>query len=264
MSTPESVQTPAKFGFLYGKGSPHTARTLMLEDLRGLFAYCAPTGLSHEDFSKAILEDNCLAKRSGKTRSLTYQHLRELYALDPKVPLFRVLLYLWTREEEGHALLAALCAFPRDPLFRRSFEWITKVPIGEQVTREAIETELAAAFPDRFSPASLKSIAQNLNSSWTKTGHLRGKVRKFRQKASPTPASTAFALYLGYLTGLRGESLFHSPYCRVLDASPSELMDKADAASRRGWITMKRLGNIIEVSFPGLITSEERSLLNER
>lgn len=252
------------FGFLFGRSGPHTARTLMLDELGSLLDCVDSTHLSLETFKSAITEDNCLSKASGKTRELTFRHLKELYALDNAVPLFRTLLFFWNREPEGRPLLAALCAFPRDTIFRASLGWINEFAEGEQIPREKIEERIAATFPDRFSPASLKSIAQNLNSSWTKTGHLKGRAKKIRSKAKPTPASTAFALYLGYLNGVRGEELFQSPYAKLLDARPSELMEKAEVASQRGWIVMKRLGNVIEVLLPQLITDEERRLLSEQ
>lgn len=258
---PEKLES---FGFLYGKSGPHTARTLMLDELTILLDSVDAGSASLDSFRNAITEDNCLSKQSGKTRELTFHHLKDLYGLNPSIPLFRNLLYFWKREPEGRPLLAALCAFPRDRIFRASHGWIEKFATGEQVFREQIEERIAENFPDRFSPASLKSIAQNLNSSWTKTGHLQGKVKKIRAKAKPTPASTAFALYLGYLNGIRGEELFHSPYAKVLDARPAELMEKAETASQRGWIVMKRLGNVIEVLLPQLITEEERRLLHEQ
>lgn len=217
-----------------------------------------------DDFAQAIIEDNCLSKPSGRTRQLTFRHLAELYALDSSVPIFRVMLSLWKKEAESRPLLALLCAYPRDAILRKSFEWIAQIPYGAEVSRESIEGKLMDAYPDRFSPASIKSIAQNLNGTWTKTGHLLGKRRKIRQRVTPTTAATVFALYLGHISGLRGESLFSSEYCKLLDAPSATLMDKAEAASRRGWLTMKRLGNVVEVLFPELITPEESRLLNEQ
>lgn len=252
------------FGFLYGKSGPHTARTLMLDELASLLECTSSESASVETYRNAIVEDNCLSKQSGRTRELTFRHLRDLYSLDPATPLFRTLLFFWNREPEGRALLAALCAYPRDTIFRGSYIWISPIPLGEQIRREFIEEKIEDTFPDRFSPASLKSIAQNLNSSWTKTGHLQGRAKKIRAKASPTPAATAYALYLGYISGIRGEELFHSPYAKVLDARPADLIEKAEVASRKGWIVMKRLGNVIEILLPQLITDEERSLLNEQ
>ena len=252
------------FGFTFGRGGAHTARTIMLDDLQRLLEFVTDEQPSRAAFASAIVEDNCLAKRSGKTRELTLHHLVDLYALDSSVPVFRVLHYFWKREKDALPMLALLCSYTRDALLRKSWEWVARTPQGEELSRDKVETELAEAFPDRFSPASLKSIAQNLNGSWTRSGHLRGKVRKFRCRAKASPAAVAYALYLGYLCGLRGEALFQSEYAQVLDVPKGEIVDLSDAAARRGWIIIKRLGNVVEVLFPNLITLEERKLLDEQ
>lgn len=253
-----------KFGFLFGRGGPHAARTIMFDDLSRLLDAVDLGTATRETVKSEVVDENCLGKRSGKSRILTLRHLTELYSLDPSVPVFRVMLHFWSKEREGSELLATLCALTRDPLLRRSQEWIAQVPIGSSLQREDIEARLAEAYPDRFSPASLKSIAQNLNGTWTRSGHLRGKVRKVRQRVDPSPAATAYALYLAHISGARGEALFQSTYCKVLDRSAAELMEKAEAASRRGWLVFKRLGTIVEVGFPGLISAEERRLLDEQ
>ena len=252
------------FGFTFGTGGAHTARTIMLDDLQRLLETATDELPSRESFARAIVEDNCLSKRSGKTRELTLRHLTALYALDGSVPIFRVLHYFWRREKDALPMLALLCSFTRDALLRKSWEWVAKTPQGEELSRDKVATELAKAFPERFSTASLKSIAQNLNGSWTRSGHLRGKVRKFRSRVKATPAAVAYALYLGYLRGLRGEALFQSEYAQVLDVPMGEIVELSDAAARRGWIVIKRLGNVVEVLFPNLITLDERKLLDEQ
>lgn len=253
----------SSFGFKFERGGAHTSRTLMLEELEHLLAYVDEQA-GKDDFKNAIVEENCLAKRSGRTRLLTYRHLVDLYALDPDVLLFRVLTYFWRRDSEGKALLALLCAFARDSILRSSLPLIRESPEGMTVTREAMEEHIDALEPGRFSPATLKSVAQNLNSSWTKTGHLSGRVRKVRSRASATPGSVAYALLLGYLTGARGEALFKSEYVKLLDCSFEKAIELAEDASRRGWIVLKRVGTVIEVLFPNLITTEEMERLREQ
>jgi len=69
-----------------------------------------------------------------------------------------------------------------------------------------MEGFLDAQEPGRFSKATLKSTAQNINSSWThyQSGHLAGRVRKVRARAVATPGAASLALLLGYVSGLRG------------------------------------------------------------
>lgn len=251
-------------GFKFDKSSTHTARTMMLEDIRLLLEYVDDPNSSKDEYLKAIIDDNCLGKRSGKTRILTSRHLVDLYVLDPSVALFRVLRYFWERDFEGQPLLALLCAYARDDLLRISAPFIEKITENKIVTREELEKYIEGKFPDRFSNATLKSTAQNLNSSWTKSGHLTGKAKKVRSKATATPGSVAYALFLGYCVGIRGELLFNTNYIRLLDCSPERAIELAEVASRSGWITFKRIGKIMEVQFPNLLTKEEKECIYEQ
>jgi hypothetical protein len=69
---------------------------------------------------------------------------------------------------------------------------------------------------------------------------------------------------LGYIAGLRGESLVNSEYTRLLDCSFDRTIELAEDASRRGWITLKRVGQVVEVLFPNLITAQEMEMLREQ
>ena len=73
----------SKFGFSFRKGGAHTARTMMLEDLELLFEAVADHAAAKDEYLKAIIEYNCLKKRSVITRQLTARHLTDLYILDP-------------------------------------------------------------------------------------------------------------------------------------------------------------------------------------
>ncbi len=252
------------FGFSLDKGGAHNARTMMLEDLRLLLSYVDQPTATKNDYLTAIQDDNCLGKRSGKSRTLTKRHLVALYSLDPEVTLFRALLYFWRRDAEGQPLLALLCAYARDPLLRRSASFMLQFTEGAIVTREALEEYLEDAYPGRFSKATLKSSAQNLNGTWTSSGHLSGKAKKVRARATATAGSVAYALFLGYLTGGRGEALFESEYARLLDCPKERAIELAEAASRRGWIVFKRVGDVIEVLFPNNLTDQEREWIRDQ
>ena len=81
----------ARFGFRFERGGAHSSRTMMLDELAALLGYVDREDASKSDYLRAVEEDNCLAKRSGKTRRLTYRHLTELYSLDTAHILFRAL-----------------------------------------------------------------------------------------------------------------------------------------------------------------------------
>ena len=72
-----------RYGFSYERGGVHTARTMMLVELRALLSYVETADAPKSEYLEAIQAVNCLGKRSGKTRALTYRHLADLYALDP-------------------------------------------------------------------------------------------------------------------------------------------------------------------------------------
>lgn len=253
-----------RFGYRFGRGGVHSSRTMMLTELRALLSYVDKADASKAEYLEAIQTVNCLGKRSGKTRVLTYRHLVELYTLDPSFVLFRALRFFWQRDTSGQPLLAALLAYSRDPIFRSSASIVLAYQEGATVAREVLEDFIDNQEHGRFSPATLKSTAQNINATWTQAGHLTGRARKVRTQALATPGAVAFALLLGYLAGQRGENLFSSEYMRLLDCSFNRAIELAEDASRRGWITLKRVGQVIEVVFPNLITAQEMEWLREQ
>ena len=254
----------ARLGFSFERGGAHTARTMMLAELRTLFACIQGSEVSKSKYLEAVRDENCLGKRSEKTRALTCYHLVDLYSLDPSLLTFRALLFFWKRDSQGQPLLALLCAFCRDPLLRLSLDFVLGFQNGDVVSRDVLEEYLNEFEPDRFSKDTLKSTAQNINSTWTQSGHLIGKAKKIRSHPSPTAGSVAYALLLGYLAGARGDFLFRTDFSRLLDCSYERMIELAEEASRKGWIVFKRVGDVLEVLFPGLILEQEMKILREQ
>ncbi len=239
------------------------SRTMMLDELSALLTHVDRVDAGKVEYRRAIVDDNCLGKRSGQTRLLTYKHLTDLYALDPARLLFRALRFFWQRDGEGRPLLALLCTYARDPAFRVTAPLILTTPLDAVVSRNGLEELLEQTWPGRMSPATRTSMAQNINASWTKSGHLTGHVRKIRTRPSPTAGSVAYALLLGYLTGTRGQLLLQSEYVRLCDCPPDRVLELAGEASRRGWIALKQVGDVIDVLFPNLINLQEMEWLRE-
>jgi hypothetical protein len=254
----------ARFGFSFERGGAHASRTMMLEELGALLTYVDRPDVDKSDYLHAINDENCLGKRSGKTRALTYRHLVALYSLDRTNILFRSLLFFWNRDPLGQPLLALLCVYARDSIFRSTAPFILKFPEGVTITREVLEEFIDNQERGRFSRATLKSTAQNINSTWTKSGHLSGRVRKVRTKANPTAGSVSYALLLGYLSGARGQALLQTEYTKLLDCNFDKIIEIAEEASRKGWIVFKRVREMIEVLFPNLINQEEMRWLYEQ
>src|ERR1051325_8349620 len=122
-------------GFRWGDKGTHTSRTIMLDELRAVLAACRPDA-TRDDYLAAIHEDNCLGKRTGATRKLSSQRLSELYALDPDVPLFRVMRRCWYADPDGQAVVALLLALARDPLLRASAPPVLRMRSGEELARQ--------------------------------------------------------------------------------------------------------------------------------
>jgi hypothetical protein len=251
---------PERAGFRSDAQSVHGSRTIMLRDLRALLD-AVPAIASYHDYERAILEDNVLGKRTASTRLWAWKKLRELYALDPSVPLFRYLRVVWDADTEGRPLLALLAALARDALLRASAEVITSSAPGEPVTKERFTQAIVRARGERFAATTLQSTAANLVSSWLQSGHLSGRTDRIRARVTVTPAATAFALALGYLAGARGSLLFSTLWTSVLDTSESVLHDHAREASRRGWLTYRGIGDVVDITFERLLApSESREL----
>jgi hypothetical protein len=128
---------------------------------------------------------------------------------------------------------------------------------GEELSRQKITDAIRAAVGTRMNDATLDKVVRNVSSSWTQSGHLRGRARKFRQLVRPTPLATAYALLLGYLEGLRGGRLFDTNWTRVLDSSPSELRTIAAEAKRLNGLHLRAAGDVIEIGFTTVLTSQE-------
>lgn len=252
------------FGFIRKNGGAHTARTMMLEELSTLLDYVSAEDASKAMYIAAIEEENCLAKPSGKSRILTGRHLAALYSLDSKVTLFRALLYFWIRDDNSQPLLALLCSYARDEVLRDSASLILDAAENEQILREQMEALFEKKYPGRFSPATLKSVAQNVNGSWTRSGHLKGRTKKYRTKPQVSAGAVSYALFIAYLCGFRGLNLFSSEYIKLLDCGKERAHELAEESSRRGWITFKSIGDVVEVQFPQLLTAEEKELVSEQ
>ena len=254
----------ARFGFSFERGGAHLARSMMLADLQRLLEYTPAPSSTREDFARAVLDDNCLGKRSSRTRAIALRHLRSLYGLDRSIPLFRVMRHFWDRDKEGQPLLALLMAYARDSILRQATPYILRLQPGQPLSKVEFEEYMELEEQGRFSTSTLQSTVRNLAATWTNSGHLKGHSRKTRAVANATPGSVSMALLMGYVCGARGETLFETEYAKLLDCSPDRSIELAESASRRGWIVVKRIGSVIEVLFPNLLNPQEQEWVREQ
>lgn len=250
-----------KAGFRFGDKGTHTSRTMMFKELAVLFED-QELNAPREEYVSAIIDQNCLSKRTVSTRKLTCQRLSELYGLDPTIPLFRILRHLWQFDETGRPLLALLTALARDPLLRVTSNPVLQVNTGEELMRQKMKEMLRQSVENRLNNGTLDTVVRNTSSSWTQSGHLKGRVRKYRQNVKPTPVVTTYALVLGYILGARGNGLFNTLWARVLDTPQEGLIALATDAKRLGFLDMSQAGGMVEVSFTRLFTEDERHLIH--
>ena len=80
-----SAQALAALGFRMGDKGTQTSRTIMLEELQLLLA-AVPGKADWDQYSSAVLEDNCLGKRTAATRTLSLQRSVSFMALSLTSP----------------------------------------------------------------------------------------------------------------------------------------------------------------------------------
>ena len=241
----------AAWGFRSGERGTHSSRTIMLDELSQLLE-AAPAETVRGDYTRAVMDDNCLGKRTAANRRHSLQRLTELYGLDRRLILFRTLRLLWDRHDSSRPLLALLLALARDPLLRATVAAVLRTPIGHEFARQPMKDAVSEVAGERLNEAILDKVVRNASSSWTQSGHLQGRSRKTRERVQATPAATMYALLLGFGSGRRGRPLFETPWCAVLDARAGDLIELALAAKRLGLLDLKQSGAIIDVSFPEL------------
>lgn len=236
---------------------------MMLAELRELLR-ASRSEATHDQLKQLVIDDNLLGKRTVATRKLTFQRLGELYALDPAVPLYRALRQLWQTDPQSRPMLALLVASARDPLLRSATPVVLATPLGAVCDARSIDSAIAKLLGPRLSDSTRYKVARNAASTFTQAGLLTGKVRKLRSRPVATPAALVMAMLLAYCRGLRGQRLLTADEVRLLDRPTSEVVGLALVASKQGLMTYRQLGDVVDVSFPQLISREEEELSHGR
>lgn len=245
LEIPEQTQD---LGFVIDGLGAHSGRTIMLKDLKLLFSSCSANS-QLDDYKYAIINDNILLKKSGSSRKEAFIRLKRLYGLETNLLLFRVFRHLWDKDTSSQPLLTILYAITRDPILRSSVEIILNSNISQVLFAKDFEAVVDNRFPNQFTKISLSSIGRNISSSWSQSGHLKGRSIKTRVQVTSRSIPVMYALFLGYLCGLRGENLFNTDWVKLLDTPRYELFLKAQTASQQGWLEFRQSGSITDISF---------------
>jgi hypothetical protein len=238
-------------GFRFGTSGPHSARSMMIEELKTLLLG-RPENANLDDYREDIEVFNVLHKPTENARKYTFQPISTLYGLSPDIPLFKIFRQWWELSSESQSILALQLAIARDPILRTSAKIILPLQLGERLHRQQVEDFLKQEYPDKYSAASLKSFAQNINGTWTQAGYLEGKAKKYRAQPKATYVNIAYALFLAHCHGLSGQRMFDSFWCQMLSQDKEHLFELAHRASLRGLINFKQISEVIEVTFPNI------------
>lgn len=230
----------------------------MLSELTTLLE-AVPLEASREEYAAAIIEGNCLSKRTLATRRLTNQRLGELYALDTDIALFRVLRRLWSADPKALPLLAILAAIARDPLLAASCAAVISLPMGAEFQRDPLKAALRSLVGPRLNDSVLEKTCRNIASSWTQSGHLGGRTIKRRQMVTPSASNAAYAAYLAHSAGYRGDAIFSSEWFSILDCDPSLGRHLALEAKRLGLLDLRISGQVVELNLARLDPLTARS-----
>lgn len=231
------------FGFRDAPGGVHLSKTMLLADLTAVLAYRA----SREDVAGAILIQNILGKSTGTARRNALARLKALYGIVAPKPLQAVALHLWALDVAGRPMLALLCALAREPLLRETASVVLGARPGTPIRWPDLAATVEAAYPGRYSPKMLRSLAQNCASSWTQSSHLAGKVAKRRSPAIATPETAAYAALLGTVAGFGGPALLRSPWMAVLDRTEAEMLALLRRAESIGLARVRAGGGVVQI-----------------
>lgn len=239
------VARRSSFGMKLSGGGAHQSKTMMFGELEALMGTGAST---HGEFRSAAIDDNAIGKATSNTRRLTFRHMVSLYGLSDQPPLTKALLKIWESDIQGRRLQALLVALARDPLLRETAPAVIAGSVGQTLQWPGFAEKFLAAYPERFSEKMLRSLSQNCASSWTQSGHLKGAIKKIRQRVTPTPPTVAFAALIATASGFGGPSILSSGWMAVLDLTPRQALDALRRAEAFGLARVRSAGDVTEIS----------------
>lgn len=231
----------------------HTSRTMMFAELSKLMDYA----IQDNNYLDS-LNQNVINKKTKSGIEKTTRYLISLYGFEPDQPTFKAFKYFWKITEQNEKpLLALLFAIGRDYLLEESINVVGKTKLGEKVTVEKTEENIKSFYPNRYSENTLRSMAQNIASSWKQAGFITGKVKNIRTQPTIGYHIVAFAFFLAFLEGDRGDFILTSKWVKALFLSETKLRELAVEASMHDIIQYQYGGGVTTISFTNLTNKLE-------
>ncbi len=222
----------------------HTARTLMFEELSKVMDFSI-----EKDNYQESMANNVFGKKSGDGIKKTTNFLSQLYSFDISNTPFKILKYFWQNTDENEKpIIALLFAIQQDYLLSESISVVAESKLLDKVEIEKIESNIEKYHPNRFTKNTLRSVAQNIASSWKQAGFITGKVKNTRTQTKISYNCVAFAFIMAYLNGLRGDFIISSKWVKALCLNENQLRELAIEASKRGLIQYQFSGNVTSIT----------------
>lgn len=229
--------------------SVHTARTIMFLELSKVMDFSV-----EKDNYQESMSNNVFGKKSQEGIKNTSSYLVRLYGFDISTSGFRAFKYFWLDcNHEERALISFILALNKDYLLQESISVVSNCKVGDKATIEAMMENIEKYHSSRFTEKTLRSIAQNIASSWKQSGFITGKMKNIRSVPQVTYKVVAFAMLLSYLSGERGDFIVHSKCVNALCLPESKLRELVIEASKRDYLQYQYAGSVTAISFDNLI-----------
>jgi hypothetical protein len=209
--------------------------------------------VEHDNYLESM-SNNVAGKKSQNGVQKTLHYLIQLYGFDYSNPAFRAFKFFWLIcNEEEKALITFVYALSNDYLLQESVSVVAKCNTGEKVAVERLMEHVELYHPNRFTNNTLRSVAQNIASSWKQAGFIVGKVKNMRNQPAISYKVVAFAMLLSFLDGDRGEFILNSTCVNALCLSETKLRELAVEASKRDYLHYQYAGSVTSISFDKLL-----------
>lgn len=227
----------------------HTARTMMFLELSKVMDFS-----SDSDNYGESMRNNVFGKKSQDGIKKTSNFLTQLYGFDKSLPAFIAFKYFWLECDRGErALISFVFALSNDYLLQESISVVANCKAGDKVAIEAMMENIEKFHPKRFTDNTLRSVSQNIASSWKQAGLITGKVKNIRTQLDISYKVVAFAMLLSFLEGDRGDFIMQSNCVSALCLNDTKLRELAVEASKRDYLQYQYAGSITSISFDKLI-----------
>jgi len=225
----------------------------MFSEISQIMNHAAET----DDIS-SVLSLNVSNKRSNNNLVKTNNYLKQLYLLDPENMYFKCFKHYWMITDKSQkAILSILFAINNDFLLSESVNLVASAPLNQRLDIQQFDDNIEKYNPNKYSPNTRRSAAQNVASSWKQAGYLLGKIKNIRVIPELSPHAVAFAMLLAYLNGDRGDFILSSKLVKALALSSDQLRSLIREAANIDLLNYQFGGSVTTISFENQLKTIE-------